>query len=105
MPSGNIYDRLSEQIAKKAEETVVCASCGSWWMEEVSIGRFQRAHYLLVGQEIPRVVPGEAFKLLRCVQCGQLHEPRLDLGIASLETRVYEKFSTDLSNRLKPITS
>lgn len=63
---------------KEAEPAyVTCTECKSQYFEEVECSKFLADHHLIIGQHVPTLPGTVSFKLLRCVKCGHLVEPRV----------------------------
>ena len=75
-------------------EYLECVKCKSDWMEKVSAGRFDKNKLTTIGQE---PVVEMSFTILRCVRCGELHEPPINRGFSHPDSDKYD----DLLDTLK----
>lgn len=71
-----------KQEEKKANETVLCASCGCKFFHQVEAFQFRANHQLVVGQKVPPI-PGQStpYLLLQCIRCGDYTEPNVDSDV------------------------
>ena len=66
-----------EQMKKHDMQCVSCPNCGSQFFEQFEVAKFKADHNVILGQDIP-ISPGSApYKLLRCVFCKDVLEPRI----------------------------
>ena len=56
-----------------------CAGCGCQFFELVEVHQFKASHYITLGVAPPKVDGATTFKLLRCVSCLEVHEPKINL--------------------------
>ena len=70
-------DSNTERLRRQSEECISCPVCSSQWFEEISVNRYQTNHHIIIGQDIPQEPNTVPFKLLKCVNCKELLEPRI----------------------------
>ncbi len=94
-----LYTDLEQQEAarlrrqeKIANECISCPQCGCQWLESVSAQRFQLNHNVIVGQDVPPQPGSIPYKLLRCVRCSNLIEPRIIHNTRDLSANSYDEF-------------
>lgn len=95
---------LTREEKENRKNTVYCSNCDFDYFEDVHAERFERSASVLLGQGLP-VKRGSqgAFRFLRCLRCGTLHEPRLNLSGPNVYRRQYDKLFEEMGNKLVPI--
>jgi transcription elongation factor Elf1 len=66
-----------DQVKKQQMECISCPTCSSQWFVEVNANRYQVNHNVILGQDIPPEPNTVPYKLLQCVVCKDLLEPRI----------------------------
>lgn len=85
---------------KHDNECISCPRCNSQWFEAVNAQRFQLNHNIIVGQDVPPQPSTIPYKLLRCVLCGNLVEPRILHNTRDLAAGDYEVFLDTMEGHL-----
>jgi hypothetical protein len=80
------------EAENRALDCIDCPKCGSQWFEEVSFARYQADHHVVVGQDVPPQPGISPFKMLRCVRCANLLEPRIVHQTRDLGAKGYDSF-------------
>lgn len=71
------------------QEFLTCQECGSDWMETVHAIRVDRNKINSLGQA---PMAEASATVLRCVRCGELHEPPVNRVFNHPESKVYDEF-------------
>ena len=80
------------QMKKQDLECLSCKNCGSQFFEQIFVSKFKADHNITLTQKIPVVPPGaESFKLLRCIYCRSITEPRVMPDRRDLMSGDYDK--------------
>ena len=102
-----LYKDLQEQETARLKaqkeydlECISCPQCDSQWFENVSAQRYQLNHNIIVGQDVPPKQGGVPYKLLRCVRCGNLIEPRVMHNTRDLAASDYDMFLDTMEGKL-----
>ena len=79
----------SQMAAMKVptKEYLECTKCKSAWMETVLVGRYDRNRISQIGQQ---PLQENSFHILRCVRCGELHEPPISRVFNHPESKIYD---------------
>ena len=85
--------RLQEKRQKELDEqSITCVECGSQYFELISARKYQLHHQVIIGQDVPHQQGIGPYKVLRCVRCGSLIEPRISYSSRDLVQNNYGKF-------------
>lgn len=73
------------------EDVVKCKTCGCTWTEQIDVAQFRESHNVLLGQTVPKY-NDFVFRVLKCVKCGELHEPHVQIGPRDSFHQAYNDF-------------
>ena len=88
-------NRLTKTKRDQEIPALRCPKCSKEWFEEVRVNKYQRDHYVLAGQEVPKVATFN-FILLRCINCGNISEPNVQLTIYDSARQDYNNFQKSM---------
>jgi hypothetical protein len=98
------YEKMQEkaidQMRKTQAECITCPTCSSQWFEEVTFQRYQLNHNVIHSQNIPQEPNTAGYKLLKCVHCRDLLEPRILQNIRNPVGDRYDNFLDTLEGKL-----
>lgn len=66
-----------EKSRKSDLATLQCPECSSRFFEQITVAKYQSDHVVVLGQEVPIKKGGQRYKMLRCVHCQEMIEPRV----------------------------
>lgn len=66
-----------EQMRKHDLECISCPTCESQFFEQIEVMKFKADHHVILGQDVPPKPGSQPYRLLRCVHCQNLLEPRI----------------------------
>lgn len=94
---------ISAQQMKKMKEPdlVKCVACACTWFEQIQAVQVDKFHTVIIGQEVPHKSP-VPFQLLRCIRCGELHEPNISAGPQDVAKSKYDEFLDDMETDQGP---
>lgn len=88
------FERAQATAIKVKEEAdlecVSCRGCGCQWFEQITLFRFAVNHNLVLGQEVPPKPGSMGYKFMKCVQCNQIIEPRVQHYARDLAASDYD---------------
>jgi len=70
------------------QELIICAECGSKWFETVQVAQFDANKIGTIGQNPLMEV---SYSILRCIRCGELHEPPVNRTFNHPEAKKYDE--------------
>lgn len=73
------------------EDLVKCPTCGCAWLEQILIQRYHINHMVILGGRVPPV-RDEGFFVLRCIKCGEVCEPNVQIGPQDNYRKSYDNF-------------
>jgi len=80
-------------------ESISCTTCQSTWFESVNVYQYKAEHYVIIGQDVPTRRTGMVpYKLLRCIRCSSLLEPRITRG-TDIAGNDYDSFLDTLEDK------
>lgn len=92
---------LLKREAELQLECVRCLKCDSTWFEEVDCYQFKADHHLILGQNVPTRRTGMIpYKMLRCLQCQNLLEPRIISNTRDIAGNDYDHLLDTLEGKL-----
>ena len=68
---------LTDKLKKIDMECISCTVCQSQFFEEVSVMKFKSSHNIILGQNVPAKPGTISYKILRCIHCQNILEPRI----------------------------
>ena len=91
---------LLKRQTDAALECVRCLKCESTWFEEVDCFQFKADHNLILGQDVPPRRTGMIpYKMLRCLRCQNLLEPRIISNTRDVAGSDYDNFLDTLDGK------
>jgi hypothetical protein len=60
-------------------------------MEQIIVNQYSKYHTVILGQGVP-TAEEMGFFLLRCVKCGEVHEPNVTIGPVDVARKKYDEF-------------
>lgn len=66
-----------DQLERLKLDLIRCPTCDSTFFEQVEVSRYQVNHNIIIGQDVPKDPKSMPYKILRCIRCGDLLEPRV----------------------------
>lgn len=89
-----------DQLRRESMECISCPTCGSQWFMEIKANRYQVNHNVILGQDIPEEPNTVAYKLLQCVHCKELLEPRILHNTRDVAGDRYDHFLDTLEGKM-----
>ena len=106
MPTMTTYDALErqqqalmDQIQKQKEQCIDCPVCSSQWFTEIEASRYQLDHNVILGQDVPTEPNTVPYKLLKCLRCDNLLEPRVLHNTRDAAGGTYDHFLDTLQGK------
>lgn len=96
-------DQLTLRKSRKAldnereKETVKCKKCECSWFEEVAAKQFNKYLSIIPGSKLP-TIDDLSFTFLRCMRCGDLHEPSVNISPSDALGSRYQSLLDQLEN-------
>lgn len=94
-----IQQAAIDQMKRQSMECITCPTCSSQWFEEVSVNRYQVNHNVILGQDIPEEPNTVPYKLLKCIHCKELLEPRILHNTRDVAGSRYDDFLDTLEGK------
>jgi len=76
-------------------EVATCKKCENTWFEQLVVFQYPKHHSVVLGQEVPRQSQ-IGFYLMKCAKCGELHEPKVQIGPQDSARKKYDQFWDDM---------
>lgn len=95
MPKLFTIGDVEAKLTKEPNIKMRCPSCSFTWFEEIRCKQYLSEHTTIVGGSIAPASDVE-FRLLRCVKCSDLLEPRILRGTRDFLHKEYDKFTEEL---------
>jgi len=90
MKQWNEFERNQTALLRDKAKTIIkCAKCTSEWMEVIAASRYDADQIGVLGQK-----PSDTgvFYVLKCVRCGELHEPPITRAFNHPDGKYYDSF-------------
>lgn len=88
------YDPTTLMEKMKDPDVVVC-QCGCSYLEQVPVHQFPKNHSVILGQAVPP--HGDmGFYVLRCIKCGEIYEPQVQIAARDSARRAYDHFLDEM---------
>jgi len=84
------YDPTSLMERAREQEVIKC-KCGCSFLEQVPVHQFPKTHNVILGQPV-QPYGGIGFYVLRCIKCGEVYEPSVQLAARDQARKVYDAF-------------
>jgi len=88
------YDPRDLAEKMKQPEAVKC-ECGCPYMEQVAVQQFPKMHNVILGQAV-QPIQDFAFYIFRCLKCGEIYEPQVQLAARDSARKAYEDFLDEM---------
>lgn len=98
-PQPKYYDPVLGRGETSDDDTIMCSKCGCVWLEKIQVHQYPKVHNIVLGQQ-PPTKTDLCFWLFKCVKCGELYEPSVQIASASPARKKYDAF---LDHMEKPI--
>ena len=78
-------------MAQRDVDILSCGKCASTWMEQVAVYQFKKDHNVILTQAVP-AKDDIGFFVLRCIKCGEIYEPNVQVGARDTLRKKYDSF-------------
>ena len=82
-------------IEKMKDPDVVTCTCGCSYLEQVPVYQFPKNHSVILGQAVPPHAD-MGFYILRCIKCGEIYEPQVQIAARDSARRAYDAFLDEM---------
>ncbi len=99
MPTWSEFERQAIHQMKPLEPNFAkCTKCSCTFFEQVHASKFNADQSIAMGQGL---VPMETHRFLRCVKCGESHEPMITYNQSSPEGKQYDAFRQEMERSIE----
>jgi transcription elongation factor Elf1 len=84
----NSFEPVYLNQNNKQDDPAVCTACKCTWFEQIEVRQLKSNHSSVLGQNVP---PANDYKfiIMRCIKCGQKHQPNILAGRQDQEVKHY----------------
>jgi len=84
------FDPVGRQRTE-TREIVVCEDCGCEWFDLICVQQYPKHAQVILGQR-PAPIDDRGFWLYKCIKCGEVYEPPVQVGPQDAARKGYDAF-------------
>jgi hypothetical protein len=87
------------QLEKLKLDLIRCPCCDSTFFEQIEVSRYQVNHNIIIGQDVPKDPKSMPYKLLKCIRCNDILEPRIIHNTRDVGRDAYDELLDELEGK------
>jgi len=97
MNQWNEFERAQMAALKPADkQNFLCVECGATWFETIKVHRVDPNKFCAFGQ--PPLPEEPSYYVIKCIRCGEIHEPPTSMVLNNSQTREYVNFIKEIND-------